>query len=168
MKKILSVLVLLQAIPSFGYSNSKYHHRHDWNNPNCVEEYVTKLTSSTLLNDSCEISKPLELTYGYQNYPYLTQNPRKVSYWLGQYNRVAVTTTNYLRELVDTCRGKVLTSKQFSAKSYQNFTFDIENPNLSSSIKESYMLVPLSDEEAAQSFVDTEKRCKTFKLITGS
>lgn len=125
----------------------------------CVTEYMTLLSQSESVSKACHVSKPLRLSTTVRNYPHLNANPRTVQYWEGS---VAKTITNnkvYLRELVDECRGRIISSMRIKDSSLHEEGFDILNPNLDLSINESFMLSPMTSDEAKQALAAVQQEC---------
>lgn len=167
--KLIATLFLLTAATA----NSKNLHYGDINyyeinkkyfigyydNDNCVSEYIVKLDEAEKVSRACFQDKALQLTWKDQNYPNLNMNPRRVQYWVGSFSKTVTGYTTYLRELVDDCHGRILSKTTFTEKSKKQLTFDIRNPNLDPSIKESFMLSPMTQSEAEEELIQTKKRC---------
>lgn len=129
----------------------------------CVTEYITKINEQESLKASCNLAQPLQLSWTIKNYPNLKENPRRVQYWEGSYSKILELTNTYLRELVDECRGKIISSTKIVDKEDITVRHSVANPNLSDSITESFMLVPMTQEEAKQELAEAEKRCLASK-----
>ena len=69
-----------------------------------------------------------------------------------------------LRQLVDTCRGRVIDEKSFIESIVRPLIFKLENPNFEPFINESYMLSPLSDRQAQEALSDALKACQDYEL----
>ena len=95
-----------------------------------------------------------------QSYLNLKENPRRVQYWEGRYSKVLATSTTYLRELVDACRGRIISTTTLVETDKMLVSFGITNPNLDLSLKESFMLVPLTEAEAEQELAQALRRCE--------
>ncbi|MES2769303.1 MAG: hypothetical protein V4596_09160 [Bdellovibrionota bacterium] len=130
-----------------------------YNHSSCVSEYITKLSEKESVAESCKQDQSLQLAWATQNYPNLHENPRRVQYWQGGYSKVLATTSTYLRELVDACRGRILSKMNFTQTDERVARHEITNPNLSPSVKESFMLVPMTEDEANQELAEAKKRC---------
>lgn len=129
---------------------------------NCVQEYVTKLSENEVQTRGCYQSEGLRLAWGSQSYPLMNDNPRRVQYWQGGFSKELTQTRRYLRELVDECRGRLLSSQELTRTSARTLVFPILNPNLSPDVTESYMLVPMTEAEARQELVEAQVRCSTL------
>ena len=161
-KFITLILVLLASSAQAQYEmNHSYHNK---KHGNCVSQYITKLSEKITLFKGCEQTEDLELSWTIQNYPHLKENPRRVQYWKGSYTKIYALTSNYLKELVDTCKGKIISKTQFSDVQYYDKIFKLKNLNLDVSIKESFMLVPMTEAEAKQELIEANYRCLDFKI----
>jgi hypothetical protein len=170
--KLLSILLLAMAVNSKAESlhngdnyyemNSRYFVKyHDYQN--CISEYIIKIDEKERPKSSCKLDQALQLAWTTQNYPNLKENPRRVQYWEGGYSKVIELTNTYLRELVDECRGKIISGTKIVDKEDITVRYSVLNPNLSDSITESFMLVPMTQEEAKQELVEAQKRCLASK-----
>ena len=136
----------------------------DFGQARCIQEYYNKLSEDLKLSNSCTLIEPLSLAWTVMTYPNLRDNPRRVQYWQGTYSRTISTTATYLRELVDECQGKIISQNQFIETTKENISFSVANPNLNTGITESYMLVPLTKEEAQQEFTQAQMNCQNYTL----
>lgn len=153
-KKILVTAITLLSTNSFAGSYYQHIYR-----GKCVEEYVRKI-GEVVSASSCKEDNKLELRWATQSYPNLTQNPRRVQYWEGGYYREVTVTQKFLSRLVNVCSGKILTQDTYSEVTKYNQDYKVINPNLDPTIKESFMLVPLTQEEANQELIEARKRCE--------
>lgn len=126
---------------------------------NCVEEYITQLSETENLVKACFLKQPLRLVWATQSYPNMNQNPRQVQYWQGSYSKTFAVHTKYLRELINVCSGQLIKQHTFVVAKRKEVTYPVINPNLDSSISESYMLVPMTEAEAQQELVEAKNRC---------
>lgn len=152
---LLDLLSLTAAI-SFLYMT------HTISAERCIETFEVNVDKEYRLSANCEIEDELKLEGIFNVYPYLDQNPRYVQYWEGSYNRV-ITEINYkLRQVINSCEGIILDERII--KSYYKFnkTFSINNPNLSSEIRESFMLSPMSDQRASVELAKTKRKCEEY------
>jgi len=140
----------------FFYGFSSYASFHS----NCVETEYTLLTSKLTHVSECKMAIPLNLTETYFTYPKMNFNPRRVEVWEGAYKKILQIENVYLKELIDVCRGRVISEKQITEKEKQILTFSVMNPNLDSSISESYLLAPMTEQEAQSELKRTWKRCQ--------
>lgn len=125
----------------------------------CVTEYRTPL-SRRETRGQCRITKPLQLRWTVKAYPNFRENPHRVQYWEGEVGRDVSTEFVSLRELVDTCRGRVISKGQARETSVSSETFEVRNPNLSDDVSESFMLAPMAKAEAASELQDALQRCR--------
>ena len=139
--------------------NHRYHY-HTYNN--CVNEYITILSKNAHPMGKCQRSEALSLDWTTQYYPQLSSHSIRVRYWRGSYKRNFSIETTYLRELVDDCRGRILSEKTLKKISNTSLEFSISNPNLDREINQSYLLFPMTDEEAKNEFRNTLKQCEAF------
>ncbi len=127
---------------------------------NCVTEYITKLSESQRQTQSCHLSVPMRLAWAVQNYPLLNDNPRRVQFWQGEHAKEIAIDSVYLRELVDTCRGHIISRREITETQKQVLRFPLLNVNLSTDIKESFMLVPMTEIEARQQLAEAANTCE--------
>lgn len=160
---LLIILTSLISTVSFAHGPNKGPRHHHYHYPhNCIKEFVNTINESVETSDQCELTKELRLTSKSQTYPNLRHNPRTVSYWEGQYQKEIVKTITSLREMVDVCRAKILSSIEITTVSTSYKKFNVENPNLSKDISESYMLSPMTQEEAEVALSNAEDKCLQF------
>lgn len=136
-----------------------YNQRND-----CVTEYVTLLSKQSRVSKACALKNPMRLAWTTQNYPNLRENPRRVQYWDGNYVREVTTDYRMLRELVDECRGRILSQNTLTDSGAEEQSFSMVNPNLDTSITESFMLVPMTSEEATQELNEAKIRCEQAEI----
>ena len=147
--------LLITLITSLGLSHSASAHvRYT----DCVVEYEGPREIKINKGKSCELKDALTIVWVTQNYPRLTQNPRRVQKWVGSYVRNDITTTTYVRELVDECRGRIIEKESYTRDSLKVNEYAIMNPNLDPNISESYMLVPMTQAEAEQELASAKTR----------
>lgn len=127
---------------------------------NCVQERFTKISEYESIKKDCYLSSPLRLAMTHKNYPKLNFNPRSVQYWQGSYTRDMITTITYERELIDVCRGRIIKTDQINEQYPYKLEFTIVNPNLDDGISESFMLSPLTEQEAQNELVQSKQRCE--------
>lgn len=139
------------------YEINKRYVIHDYSQ--CVSEYITKVKTVERIKKACYQNEPLRLAWTVKNYPNLRENPRRVKYWEGSYAKTLAVDVTYLRELVDRCRGRILSKNTFVETYEEEVRFQLVNPNLDPSISESFMLVPMTDEEAQQELAEAYQRC---------
>lgn len=144
--------------PSYGISSG--HHNHD----NCVREYINKVDEYRTLEPQCLATTPLFLAWTTLYYPNLRDNPRRVQYWEGKYARGLIMTEVFERELVDTCRGRVISKSAFKNSYRSEIEFKLANPNLDTNITESYMLSPMTEAEAKQEMQNTLQLCQAYYI----
>ena len=156
MKIQLSILILLSMNTVLANIISKHTY--------CLSEFYTQISFEEKLSSNCIEEIKLELTKDYKNYNHIKYSPLEVKYWRGEFSREVITTTLSLRELVNTCRGDIITSQilEDTHKSYIHFT--IENPNLDPNITESYKLLPMDDLRANEAFKRTKNNCENYQL----
>lgn len=127
----------------------------------CVAEYMTLLSQHERAAKACSIEKPLRLVTVVRNYPNLRENPRTVQAWAGSAARKTNITSKYLRELVDECRGRVISSTVLTETTVEKESFHVINPNLDSAITESFMLSPMTNAEARQALAEAKQTCES-------
>lgn len=147
---LLNLGILIDGLSAYAY----HHH------PNCVESNHTLLNSKITHVSECQIAIPLNLTEAYFYYPKMNYNPRRVEIWEGSYKKTLQIENIYLKELIDVCRGRVISEKQIIKNERHVLNFSVENPNLDSSISESYLLAPMTEREAQQEWKRALKRCQ--------
>jgi len=128
-----------------------------------VNEYLTKLNEEVKSIGKCQKNEPLSLEWTTQYYPQLSSHSIRVRYWKGSYQRNISIETTYLRELVDECRGRVLSEKTLKKISTTTLEFAISNPNLDPEIDKSYLLFPMTDGEAKNELRNTLKQCEAYQ-----
>lgn len=145
MKKFILIAALIAPFTSQAY---------------CLNEYYTKLSETEKSKGRCELTKPLRLAWTYKVFPKLRENPRRVQYWEGQYAKTDVIEVRYLRELVNDCRGIMISQQTLLSQENRTRVFDLRNPNLDISVNESFMLLPMTEVEAKLQLVEVEKLCQ--------
>ena len=182
MKYIITLLTLLtiteaQAARDCRYGNcvkkasiyqqqpqGSYVYKH-YSYNNCVKEFYTRTSITKKLSNQCELQTPMALALTNKTYPHMSNNPRRVKYWMGSYTRTIVSEETELRELVDVCRGKVLSSQILgSIASETPITFELNNVNLDDSITESFMTVAMTEDEAKDEMSEALRRCEIYRL----
>ncbi len=136
--------------------NVRYHAR-EYND--CVSEYYTKLSEKESVAKACHQSQPLRLAWTTKNYPNLRENPRRVQFWEGAYSKTLKKETKYLRELVNTCKGTIISQLNVSDYSWSERSSALINVNLQDSVSESFMLLPMTQTEAQQELGEALQRC---------
>src|SRR4051812_7781292 len=125
----------------------------------CVAEYMTLLSEHERVAKQCSVQKPLRLSWTTQRYPNLDQNPRRVQYWEGEVLGTRATDRTFLRELVDECRGRVISKQMLRDVVYNDQAYDVTNPNLDTEINETFMLSPMTYAEAKSELAEAFARC---------
>lgn len=147
-KQLLLTATVLGTWSSAGAAaaGSKHWHRY---HSDCVTEYRTVINTEQLTVKACYLAQDLTLDWVDKNYPLMKQNPRRVRFWRGAYAKQMANKYTILRELVDECRGRLLSQKTLRETQPQaEQVFSISNPNLSNDISESFMLLPMTKNEA--------------------
>lgn len=129
---------------------------------NCVTTLTTPIEIKRVVSKKCNLIKDLTLTTKFMTYSELRDNPRNVQYWQGHYAKNVTTTTKELKDLINTCNGTIIRSKEFSYVNLSSINFNMINPNLDSQIKESYMLSPMSHNQAEQELARVLERCENY------
>jgi hypothetical protein len=150
----LTGYLLTFALICFGLNTFAYFHS------NCVEAEYSLLSSKIVYNSECKIAIPLNLTETYYNYPKMTNNPWRVEVWEGSYEKTLKIENIYLKELINICRGRVISEKQIKVTKKKVLEFTINNPNLNTSISKSYLLAPMSNQEARNELTRAWQRCQ--------
>lgn len=133
------------------YLHQNYNH--------CVKEYITKLKEVVKSDGNCQLSESLNIDWTTQYYPRLNATI-KVRYWRGAYKKDMLIERTYLRELVDECRGRLLSERKLKDVTYSSLEYAVLNPNLDQEISKSYLLFPMTNEEALIEFKNTLNRCE--------
>ncbi len=169
---VMSLLTLLMGYsfkavsrePDFNISadsvlilNHRYHYKF---HNTCVKEYITKIQETISPAGSCQQYEPLKLSWTKQYYPHLSSDAISVRYWKGSYQRSYKHHKTYLRELVDECRGKILSEKIIKKTAVEARYFNLENPNLNPQITKSYQLFALTEAEAQEALKEAHNQCR--------
>lgn len=131
----------------------------------CVKEYFFTVTNSKKLSLECNQSQDLTTAIKAHYYPKLKHNPRRVRYWKGSFTRDIITNKTKKRELVDKCKGKILSS--IDIKTYTDIEpveFHINNINLDAGITESYMTTAMAEQEAKDELDIAKKACESYEI----
>ena len=160
---VLSILIVSSISQARHIDTDQYNEmnvRYLVNQQNdCVSEYITPVSQREFTSKSCHVTIPLRMTHDFKNYPNLHQNPRTVQFWEGQAGKEIATVSLYSRELVDTCRGRIISKSSISQTEKSIEAFDIRNPNLDDAINESFMLSPMTNQEASSEMNEAMHRC---------
>jgi hypothetical protein len=155
-------LVTLIALLTTSFSAFSSHHGR--NELECVREKWTLMKTDLKVPNVCEIGRELQLAEAFVHYPYIDVGPLKVHYWQGRYQKTESKKETYKHEYINICTGMVTYSSEEVLERSRVRAYDIQNPNLDRSIKESYKLVPLTDEEASRAFDNLKIECETVLL----
>lgn len=157
----LTLLTLLTISTSaFSETNDfdRRDHRHEMK---CIKEKWTLLKVEVKSPSNCKVTKPLALKEKLQTYPHINVGPLKVRYWEGSYEMAKHTTKTYRHDYINICTGVTTYSDEESFESVSTKVYDLQNPNLDSSIKESYKLAPMTNTEAKDAFSNLKIECDT-------
>lgn len=164
-KKLFTILLFAgSTIPAASADHYGHHHGEC---PPCIEDQWIRLdsTSETTFGP-CKVSEPLELSVKEQSYPLMRDNPYTVKYWKGSFEQASITKTKttYLHEVYNRCIGKTLISEQkvIPTQDEEHFSFKLDNPNLHDDVNASYLLLPMTDEEAASAFDKAKSDCESY------
>ncbi|MGZ3694568.1 MAG: hypothetical protein ACXWQO_10335 [Bdellovibrionota bacterium] len=108
---------------------------------------------------ACFESIPLRLTSKLLTYPRMPDNPYRVRYWEGQVARTR-TVVDHREWVTRDCHGNYVASGNYDESREESQRFDLENDNLDSNIRQSFLLAPMTDREAAAAFAKVMKRCR--------
>lgn len=160
--KNITIIMSLSCLSLLAYSRNESHSYHGRND--CVEVITLTIKGEESLEANCTESEELKLDETYLNFPNLNQNPRRVNYWVGGYQRLKITKLTNLRQVIDVCRGRILDEREFEKTYTSTLYFKVYNPNLEISISESFMLSPLSERQAQIALNRSKKECELFNL----
>ena len=101
-------------------------------------------------------------------YKHFPNNPYTVQYWEGGFLRKTNIRETVLREIIDACSTnedgrpirRVVSINKFYRQNLRTDYFPIENANLNTNISASYLMVPITQEEAMAQMLLQERRCK--------
>lgn len=131
----------------------------------CVKERTIKLETKFISANNCEVGTELSLIEIYKNYSNLNQNPRRVDVWSASFTKDIFESTRYLVQLVDTCRGFIIDEQlTIAEKLLKTKKFNIFNPNVDESISESFMLSPMTKNEAIRALEKARRKCENYNL----
>ena len=127
----------------------------------CVGEYLTPLSEKKWVSKACAVTRPLQLVSTEQSYPNLKPSLHHIQIWAGTVSKTISVQHRYLRELIDECRGKIISSREIARRDQTESYFEVENPNLDPMIDESYLISPMADDEAKRALATAQSKCES-------
>lgn len=129
----------------------------------CVDEFQTLLSESSRISLACHVETPLSMIATTHAFPSMNPSFRHIQVWTGTVAREISTKRTYLRELVDDCHGRLISTTRLSEVTTEPERFEIANPNLDDSISESFLVSPMTNAQASRALNDALIRCQAAR-----
>lgn len=164
MKYLITLTILFSmTLNAQAYSNSHTKKKFEYNPLDCIRTSWTLLETIESTPEECKLTKELKLKEELFSFPAMNVGPIKVRFWEAQFDKGERTTRTYRLDYVNICYGYITHSE--IRKLVEAKTYDLVNPNLDSSITETYNLAPMTESEAKISLKNLELDCQQSRQI---
>lgn len=164
MKTILLLSLITTSSLFAGESHRRPVFNHSERIDSCIIVEKEVIDVKIISKGECLVKDSLELKSTVRSYPLMPNaGALRVNYWEGSFTRETQQEISYSVNYYDICRGRKTLTLNKKYMDYSQKDYALVNPNLSDSISKSYLLAPMTDEEALASYEKLEEKCNKEK-----
>lgn len=159
MKKI-KLLYTIATLSIISQAQAHDHRPHNNYDRDCIRENWALVKREVSTPSACEKGLDLKLTNGLFYYPLMNVGAINVRYWEGSFVKARTVKDTFKHEFANVCTGKVTYASEETREYTHNKVYNVKNPNLDRSIKESFRVFPMTDTEASTAYDYLKSECE--------